>query len=166
MTANTKYSVLFKISHISNESPCIFSDKWSESQSDKSLANDASNVSVFIHVRSSPVKVMDMHLMNNNQHVAKIYRQVSNIRRALIGHKIVDHSLQLYLRSQLNTWLQWIGQRQLQDETRDIYVLWLGAPYIRDLTVCVASWQPGLVTKSYLSTRKLQKSLILAWRIL
>ena len=43
--------------------------------------------------------------------------------------------LQLHLHSQLNTWLQWIGQRQLQDETRNIYVLGLGASYIRELTV-------------------------------
>ena len=28
--------------------------------------------------------------------------------------------LQLHLHSQLNTWLQWIGERQLQDETRTI----------------------------------------------
>ena len=74
-----------------------------------------------------------------------MYRKVSNIRRALVGYKIVDHSdvvgaspvgvLQLHLHSQLNTWLQWIGQRQLQDETRNIHVLGLGASYIRELTV-------------------------------
>ena len=44
--------------------------------------------------------------------------------------------LQLHLHSQFNTWLQWIGQRELQDETRTIYVLGLGASYIRELTVC------------------------------
>ena len=43
--------------------------------------------------------------------------------------------LQLHLHSQLNTWLQWIKQRQLQDETRNIYVWGLGASYIRELTV-------------------------------
>ena len=31
--------------------------------------------------------------------------------------------------------LQWIGQKQLQDETRNIYVLGFGAAYIRGLTV-------------------------------
>ena len=41
---------------------------------------------------------------------------------------------QLHLHSQLNTWLQWIGQRQLQDETTNSYILELGAPYIRELT--------------------------------
>ena len=43
--------------------------------------------------------------------------------------------LQLHLHSQPNTWLQWIGQRQQHDETRNIYVLGLGAFYIRELTV-------------------------------
>ena len=42
----------------------------------------------------------------------------------------------LHLHYVLNTWLQWIGQWQLQDETRNIQVLELGATYIRDLTVC------------------------------
>ena len=43
--------------------------------------------------------------------------------------------LQLHLHSQLNTWLQWFGQRQLQDETRNFQVLELGVAYIRGLTV-------------------------------
>ena len=43
--------------------------------------------------------------------------------------------LQLHLHPRLNTWFQWIGQRQLQDETRNIYVLGLGAPYIIDFAV-------------------------------
>ena len=50
------------------------------------------------------------------------YRQTSNISRTLVGNGIVDHLsalFQLLLHSRLNTWLQWIGQRQLQDETRD-----------------------------------------------
>ena len=58
------------------------------------------------------------------------YPQTANISCTLVGNKIVDHSdvvgalpavlLQLHLHSQLNTWLQWIGQRQLQDESRNI----------------------------------------------
>ena len=36
---------------------------------------------------------------------------------------------------QLNTCLQWIAQRQLQDEKKNIYILGFGASYIRDLTV-------------------------------
>ena len=43
--------------------------------------------------------------------------------------------LQLHLQYGLNTWLQWLGQRQLQDEARNISVLGFGATYIRDLTV-------------------------------
>ena len=43
--------------------------------------------------------------------------------------------LQLHLHSQLNTWLQWIGHRQLQDETRNVFNRWLGASYIRELAV-------------------------------
>ena len=43
--------------------------------------------------------------------------------------------LQLNLNPGLNAWFQWIGQRQLQDETRIVYVLGFGASYIRDFTV-------------------------------
>ena len=53
--------------------------------------------------------------------------------------------LQLHLRFRLNTWLQWIGQRQLQDDTRNIKVLGIGAPYIRDLTVRIAAWAINLL---------------------
>ena len=65
------------------------------------------------------------------------YRKVSNTRRTLAGNKIVDHSdvigaspvgaAPTTSHSQLSAWLQWIGQRQLQDETRKIYVWGLGA---------------------------------------
>ena len=54
--------------------------------------------------------------------------QTSNISCTLVGNKIVDHSdifgaalvgeLQVHLYSWLNTWLEWIRQRQLQDEAR------------------------------------------------
>ena len=47
------------------------------------------------------------------------------------------YSLQLHHHSRLNTWLQWIGQKRLQDEMRHIYVLGFGAPYIRGLTVLI-----------------------------
>ena len=43
--------------------------------------------------------------------------------------------LQLHLHSRLSTWLQWIGQRQLQDEARNISVLEFGVTYIRDFRV-------------------------------
>ena len=69
--------------------------------------------------------------------ILTIYRKVSNIRGTLLGNKIVDHSdvVHLHLHSQLNTWLQWIGQRQLQHEKRNINIWGLGASYIRELTV-------------------------------
>ena len=43
--------------------------------------------------------------------------------------------LQLHLHSQLNTWLQWIGQRQLQYETRNIQILGFGVTHVKGLTV-------------------------------
>ena len=74
------------------------------------------------------------------------YRQVSNIRRTLVGNEIVDHSdivgaspvgaAPTTSSSRLNTWLQWIGQKQLQDETRS-FVIW--CVLYRDFTVCEIS---------------------------
>ena len=73
------------------------------------------------------------------------YRKVSNIRRTVVGNIIVDHSdvvgaspvgaAPTTSSFSTYTWLQWIGQRQQQGETRNIYVLGLGASYIRELTV-------------------------------
>ena len=58
------------------------------------------------------------------------YRKTSYISRTLVGSKIVDNSdvvgaslsalLQLHLHFRLNTWLQWIEQRQLQDDIKNI----------------------------------------------
>ena len=68
------------------------------------------------------------------------YRKASNTRRTLVSNTIIDHlevvgaspvgatpTTSSVLHSRLNTWLQWIGQRQLQDETRNIYVLGFSA---------------------------------------
>ena len=52
--------------------------------------------------------------------------------------------LQLHLHSQLNTWRQWIGQRQLQDETRNVYALGMGAAYTRELTIFHKIYTHGL----------------------
>ena len=62
------------------------------------------------------------------------YCQISNISRTLVGNKFVDHSDVVVASPvsatpttssfQLNTWLQWIEQRQLQDETRNIFKFW------------------------------------------
>ena len=43
--------------------------------------------------------------------------------------------LQLYLQSRPKIWLQWIRQKQLQEETEYFYVLGFSATYIRGLTV-------------------------------
>ena len=42
---------------------------------------------------------------------------------------------QLHFQSPLITFLQYIAQRQLQAETRNIWVLGFGASYIRDFKV-------------------------------
>ena len=74
------------------------------------------------------------------------YPQTSNISCTL-GNEIVDHSdvvgalavgAALTTSSSLDTWFQWIGQRQLQDETRNIEfeVLWVGEAYTGGLRVC------------------------------
>ena len=73
------------------------------------------------------------------------YHQISNISHTL-GDEIVCHSDVIgaspvgtapTTSSQLNTWLQWIGQRQLWDETRNNKVSGCGEAYIRRLTVFV-----------------------------
>ena len=66
------------------------------------------------------------------------YCQISNIRHTLVGNTFflsLRCSWSITCHSQLNTWLQWIGQRQLQDKSRNIWVVGFCATYIRDLTV-------------------------------
>ena len=46
-----------------------------------------------------------------------------------------------------NTWLQWIGHRQLQDETRIIQVLVFGARYIKDLTTFSSRIRQSLINR-------------------
>ena len=49
------------------------------------------------------------------------YPETSNISRTLVGNNIVDHTdIDGYLHSRPNTWFQSIGQKQLQDGTRNI----------------------------------------------
>ena len=57
--------------------------------------------------------------------------------------------LQLHLHSRPRTWLQWIGRRQLQDDTRIIYVLIIGVSYIRAFTVV-----KGVPTKSQMGVQE------------
>ena len=73
-----------------------------------------------------------MHRKNGEVHSLEMYRQTPNISRTSLSNTLVDHSDVI----RLNTRLQWIVQRQLQDETRYIYVVEFGAPRIRCLTVC------------------------------
>ena len=70
------------------------------------------------------------------------YRKISDISHTLVGNKIIDHSDVVGASpvgaapttSSFSTWLQYIEQRQLQAETRNIYVLGFGVAYIRDFT--------------------------------
>ena len=54
------------------------------------------------------------------------YRQISNIGRTIVGNKIVDHSDVVgaspvgAAQTKSSFSLQWFGQRQLQDETKNI----------------------------------------------
>ena len=80
------------------------------------------------------------------------YCQTSNISRTLVGNTIVGHAdvapVQLHLHSRLNTWHQWIGQRQLQ-------VSGFGATYIRCLTVVLKSLTNEIVHRTNASERPL-----------
>ena len=82
------------------------------------------------------------------------YHQTSNIRLTLVSNKLVDHSDVIAtslvsaapttsLHSQLNTWLQWIGQRQLQNEMRDISTFGFGMTYTRGLKVLLCKVNLG-----------------------
>ena len=71
------------------------------------------------------------------------YRQVSNIRRTLVGNWIVDHSEVVGASpfgaapttSSFSTWLHYVVQRQLQAKMRNIRVLGFGPSCIRDFTI-------------------------------
>ena len=64
-------------------------------------------------------------------------QKISNISHTFVGNKIVDHSdvvgalpvSAVQTTSSFST-LQWTGQRQLQDKTRNIEVLGFGVSYI------------------------------------
>ena len=73
----------------------------------------------------------------------------------ILTHSIaVEHLLsallQLHLHSGLNTWLQWIGQRELQNERRNIWVWGFRAPYVRDLMVTVKQCKLEVSDVSYI----------------
>ena len=71
--------------------------------------------------------VICLHDSPNKKYLKYIEcHQSCNISRTSAGYKIVDHSVvgavasKLHLYSRLNTCLQWIDQRNLQDETANI----------------------------------------------
>ena len=84
------------------------------------------------------------------------YLQNSDMIPTLVCNKIVDHSdvvgaslvgaAPTISSFWLNTWLQWIGHRQLQDDTRNIQVLGFDVPYTRGFTstgacLTIAIWR-------------------------
>ena len=83
------------------------------------------------------------HVFKMELHCIRTYITVKVLRCTSVGNKIADHSdvvglapVQQHLHFRLNTWLQWYGQRQLQDETRNIWVWGFCASLnIRGLTV-------------------------------
>ena len=74
-----------------------------------------------------------------DEKLGTIFINASKISGSWLGKKIIDHSdvvgaahadaAQLHLHSRLNTWLQWIGERYLQDETINLLVLGFGMYY-------------------------------------
>ena len=71
-----------------------------------------------------------------------MYHKTANIRYILVVNKIVDHSdvvgaslLKLHLHYRLVTWLQFIEQRHMQDETRNISALGFVGLYIWGWTI-------------------------------
>ena len=73
-------------------------------------------------------KIVDHHRCNHAM-VSRLFLQLSLPNPLKPGVKSrmkmkLEHCLpallRLHLHSRLNTWLQWIGQRQLQDETRNM----------------------------------------------
>ena len=91
----SKWQVFFNISQILECLALHFIKQVAESQPDKSLAKNASNVSTGVYLRNSPVKVKDTHLMNNNQPMAEILCvdcQEVNLKR--MGKVIIGETMQ------------------------------------------------------------------------
>ena len=86
------------------------------------------------------------------------YRPIFNIRRTLVRNKIVDHSDVVgasfvdAARSNyivILDWLQWIGQKQLQDEHEDIVgaALTGDAPTTSELSTIWLATEMRLISK-------------------
>ena len=74
-----KCQVLFRILQTFNNFNLLFIGQMIESQSEKCLAQNKSNISVGVHVGSSLIKVKDTHLMNNNQPVEILCWRLDNL---------------------------------------------------------------------------------------
>ena len=81
------------------------------------------HVLMFLGLLARPAGRSDWPSENYPVRTSRVMRKAGAARRRL-AEKL------------LNTWLQCIGQRQLQDGTRNVYVWRLGVSYIRKLTVC------------------------------
>ena len=79
-------------------------------------------------------KIMDLIIFIMRQRGASISEPENGSENWYVSFRLLV-LLQLHLHSRLNTCLQWIEQRHLQDETRNILILGFGASYIRCLTV-------------------------------
>ena len=84
---------------------------------------------------------------------AKIVINSCNNCTDVVGASPVGAAPTIFFHSQLNTWLQWIGQKELQDETTIIEVLWFGVTYITDFTACCISMNRLVVTWLSLTLR-------------
>ena len=79
-----------------------------------------------------------MHFYNKHMHVHRNEMKIFVHDACHVTWPFYKRLLALHQRhphSRYNTWLQWIGQRQLQDETRINQVLVIAVPYIRDFMV-------------------------------
>ena len=70
--------------------------------------------------------------LDPTEHISmEFYSKFKSFRsRKTLENVVCDMAAILSRPQWVNTWLQWIGQRQLQDEMRNIKVLGFGAAYI------------------------------------
>ena len=97
-----KCQVLFIILQTFKNLNLLFIEQMIESQSEKCLAQNESNISVSVHVGSSLMKVKDTHLMNNNQPVAEILCW----RLASLNMRIIDHLVSRSILASLDSFLK------------------------------------------------------------
>ena len=95
------------------------------------------------HLRLEFLQYLHPRTMNSTSkfHLNSLFDTTAWISDYTYGYlkPLISALLQLHLHPRLNTWIKWIEQSQLQDETRDIGVLGFGATNIKGLTVYCAS---------------------------